>query len=269
MFFRKLIAFIKKDFFVHISYPLSYMLTFMGAIVSVVIFYFIAKLLGDGISPYLKEYNGKYFPFVLIGLTFYNYLSIALKTFSMTVREEQMMGTLEAIFLSPTKISTIIISMSCLDFIFSSLNAFICLFLGVFFFNLKLANINFWAIFIILILTIISSSTIGIISAAFIMIFKRGDPIAWAINLFSAFFGGVYFPLSILPKSLRIISNLLPFTYSLRTLRYALLKGYNLKMLLPDILILSAFCIVLLPLSISMFKFAVKKAKIAGSLAHY
>lgn len=269
MFFRKLIAFIKKDFLIHISYSLSFILNVLGVIVSVLTFYFIAKMFGQGINPYLKEYGVGYFPFVLIGLAFYNYLSVALKTFSISVREEQMMGTLEAIFVTPTKVSSIIICMPCWDFIFSSLNAFICLLFGVCFLGVKLVNPNFLAILIILVLTIISSSCVGIISGAFIMIFKRGDPITWSINLISGIFGGVYFPVAILPKNLHFISNLLPITYSLEALRYALLKGYGVKILLPDILTLLVFCIVLIPLSISIFKYAVRKAKITGSLAHY
>ncbi|MFC1658030.1 ABC transporter permease [Candidatus Omnitrophota bacterium] len=269
MFFRKLIAFIKKDFLIHISYRISFMLNILGVIVSVLIFYFIAKMFGQGMNPYLAEYGVGYFPFVLIGLAFYNYLSLALKTFSISLREEQMMGTLETIFLSPTKISNIIICMPCWDFVFSSLNALVCLFFGICFLGVKLVNPNFLVITVILILTIISSISIGIISGAFIMIFKRGDPITWSINLISAIFGGVYFPVTILPKNLHFISKLLPITYSLEALRYALLKGYGIKALLPEIISLLVFCIVLIPLSISIFKYAVRKAKISGSLAHY
>jgi len=125
------------------------------------------------------------------------------------------------------------------------------------------------AAFIILILTIISFSSIGIISTSFVMVFKRGDPISWLITTFSGFFGGVFFPVTILPKALRAISYLFPITYSLRSLRLAILQGYSLKLLLPDIIMLVFFCIILLPLSIWVFKYAVKKAKSDGSLTHY
>ena len=269
MFFRKLAAFIKKDFLIQISYRFSFMLNCMGLFIWVAIFYFIARMIGKGMNPYLKEYNADYFSFVLIGLAFYGYFFIALKAFSTSIREEQMMGTLEAIFLTPTKTAAVIIGMSFSDFIFTSSNAFICLFLGVFFLGVKLTGVNLGAIFVILALTVVFSSSIGIISAAFIMLFKRGDPITWLISLFSGFFGGVYFPISILPNKLQFISQLLPITYALSALRHALLQGYSLKMLSSDIVILLFFTLVLFPLSIFIFKYAVERVKTEGSLAHY
>lgn len=237
--------------------------------ISVVTFYFIAKLFGKGATPYLKDYGGEYFPFVLIGIAFYRYLSIALGSFSANLRREQMMGTLEAMLVTPTKISTIIISMSVLDFIFTSITVILYLLFGVFFFGVNLVGASFFSASIILFLTIISFSSVGIISASFIIIFKRGDPITWLIGAFSALFGGVYFPITVLPKGLQVVSCLLPITYSLRALRHALLQGYPFELLASDIIALVIFSIFLLPLSVLIFKYAIKKAKIDGSLVHY
>ncbi|MFA6358397.1 MAG: ABC transporter permease [Candidatus Omnitrophota bacterium] len=269
MFISNLRAFIKKNFLINISYRLSFILNLAGVIASVLTFYLITKMFGQGINPYLKEYKGGYFPYVLIGLAFYNYLSLSLRAFSVSLREEQLTGTLEAIFLTPVKVSTLIICLPCWDFIFNSLNAFFCLLFGIYFLGVKLVSPNFFAVLIIIVLTVISSISIGIISGAFIMIFKRGDPIIWLVNLVSGIFGGVYFPAVLLPKKLHFVSNLLPITYSLEALRSALLKGYGVKELLPGIFILIAFCVVLLPASILIFKFAVRMTKATGSLAHY
>jgi len=101
------------------------------------------------------------------------------------------------------------------------------------------------------------------------MVFKRGDPVVWIISLVSGIFGGVYFPVSVLPEKLRFISHLLPITYSLEALRNAMIKGYGLRELLPAIAVLAMFCLVLLPSSILIFWFAVKKTKASGSLAYY
>jgi len=269
MFFRKLIAFIKKDFLIFRSYRLFLILSCLGAITLVITFYFITKLFGQGINPYLKDYGGEYFPFVLIGLAFYTYFSTALRAFSARVRQEQMMGTLQAIVLTPTKIPTIVFAMPCWDFLFSSLNALICLLLGVCFLGVSFVNVDFLVVLLVLGLIVIITSSIGMISAAFIVIFKKGDPIVWLTTLFFSFFGGVYFPITILPKKLYLISNFLPVTYALRALRHALLGEYSFKMLLPDILILLVFCAVLFPSGILIFKYAIRRAKLTGTLAYY
>lgn len=267
--FKKAAAFIKKDFLIHKSYRFYFILSWFSLFIPVMIFYYVAKLFNKTPVIHLEKYGGEYFPFVFIGIIFSGYLTIALTSFSANIRREQMMGTLEAILLTPTKPSVIVVSMFLWDFIFTSISVFIYLLLGVSFFGINLINANFFCAFIILTLTIISFVSIGVISASFIMVFKMGDPIALVVSLFSSLFGGVYFPVTVLPKGLQIVSQLLPLTYSLRALRYALLQRYTLKMLLSDISMLLLFCVILFPLSIQIFKYAVKRAKIEGSLAHY
>jgi ABC-2 type transport system permease protein len=101
------------------------------------------------------------------------------------------------------------------------------------------------------------------------MVFKRGDPIQWGIGTLSTLLGGVYFPVAILPPALQWISRLLPITYSLHAMRLALLQDAAWSELIYDLLILSLFVIVLLPLSLLAFRYAVRRAKVEGSLTHY
>ena len=136
-------------------------------------------------------------------------------------------------------------------------------------FGVNMGNANLFAAMIILILTVICFSSLGIISASFIMIFKRGDPVNWVFGSVSALLGGVLYPITVLPGWLQIFSYLLPITYSLRGMRLALLQGYSLAALGLDILALLVFSVVLLPLGILCFRYAVKKAKMEGSLTQY
>ncbi len=269
MFISKVIAFIKRDFFNQVSYKLDFFLGWLGILVQIVTFYFISRLFGKEAGGYLRDYGGQYFPFVLIGIAFSGYLLNALKDCANNLRLEQLIGTLEMMLVTPTKLSTIIFSMSFWSFIYTSISVFFYLLCGVLFFKLNLSQANFLSALVVFILTIFSFSSIGVISAAFIVVYKRGDPINWLIGTFSVLFGGVYFPVNILPKSLQLISCFLPITHSLKGLRYALLEGYTLNALLPEISMLFVFSVVFLPLSILIFKYAVKKAKINGTLAHY
>ncbi|MBU4312092.1 MAG: ABC transporter permease [Candidatus Omnitrophica bacterium] len=269
MSLNKIRAFIKRDFSIEVSYRLSFFLRLARILVTVLIFYFISKLFGKGASEHLQEYGGEYFPFVLIGIAFSGYLMFGLRSFSESIRQEQMMGTLEAVLVTPTRVSIIVIGASIWNFVFSSITVFIYLLLGVVLFGVDLSSMNLVSGVIILILTILSFSSIGIISAAFVIMLKKGDPLTWFMGTCFSFLGGVYFPVDIMPKFLQVFSSLLPITYSLRSLRLALLKGYGLNMLLPDIVPLFIFCVLLMPISIGLFKLALKKARIDGSLVHY
>lgn len=267
--YKKAQAFVKKDILIQMSYKLSFFLQFSGIFFSVLTFYFIAKMIGDAAIPYLEPYGGDYFSFVLIGIAFESYLWTGLRSFSESVRMEQMMGTLEAMLVAPTKVDTIVIFSSFWNYIFATVRVLIFLLLGVFLFGVNMGNANLFAATILLILTTICFSSLGIISASFIMVFKKGDPMNWVFGSVSALLGGVLYPITVLPGWLQIFSYLLPITYSLRGMRHALLQGYPLGTLSWDILALAVFSAVLLPLGLLCFRYAVRRAKMEGSLTKY
>lgn len=266
---RKMAALVKKDFLTEISYKLSFLLLLLGTFISVSLSYFLAKLVGIAAQPYLEAYGGDYFSFVLIGKAFYEYLRVGLGSFSQSIRGEQVIGTLEAMLATQTKASVIILASSLWDFILASFHVLIFLLIGAFLFGIDLGKTNILSALIILALTILSFSSFGVISASFIMVVKRGDPINWIISKASTLLGGVYYPITILPSWLQVLSRLLPVTYSLSAMRHALLQGYSLKALAFDIVGLMLFSAVMLPVSLFIFGYAVKRAKVNGSLAQY
>ncbi len=136
-------------------------------------------------------------------------------------------------------------------------------------FDVNMGNANVVGALLILLLTIISFSSLGIISASFIMVLKRGDPISLMFTGVSGLLGGLYYPISVMPDWLQKLSYLLPVTYSLEGMRLALLKGYSLSALMPNIVALVLFSIIMLPLSILVFGYAVRRAKMDGTLTQY
>jgi len=175
---------------------------------------------------------------------------------------------LEAMMVTPTSTSSIIALSSLWSFIFASFRVFLYLVIGIFL-GVDMTHANVLGALIILILTIICFSSIGILSASFIMVFKRGDPINMLLMGSSELFGGVLFPIEVFPGWLQNISHILPITYSVSGMRHAILQGYTLGSLAPDILILALFSIILLPLSLFVFERSVLKVKAEGGLVQY
>jgi ABC-2 type transport system permease protein len=134
---------------------------------------------------------------------------------------------------------------------------------------MDMGGANFPGAILILVLSITSLGGFGIISASFIMAFKKGDPLGWVFSSLSGFLGGVVYPIEVFPGWLQKCSYLLPITHSLKGMRLALLQGYSIKALLPSILALMLFTAIMLPLSLLVFQKAVKKAKMDGSLTQY
>jgi ABC-2 type transport system permease protein len=194
---------------------------------------------------------------------------VGLSSFSSSLRQAQTTGTLEAMLTTPTALSTIILSSSLWSYLLTTLRVLIYLLIGGAFLKVDLGGGNYPGALIVLILTIVSFSSLGILAASFIMVLKRGDPITWLFNATSSFLGGIYYPVTILPGWLQFFSYLLPVTYALRGMRLALLQGASTGAILPDILVLAIFSVLLMPASLLAFRFAVKRAKVDGSLSQY
>lgn len=269
MWYNKLSAFIKRDFQNEKSYRLAFIMRFTGIFFSTATFFFIAKLVGKSVNPYLKPYGGNYFSFVLIGIAFTSFLTVGLNTFSQSIHKAQAQGTLEAMLVTPTKLNSIIMFSSVWSFFMTSISVVIYLVLGSLVFGADFTKANFGAAFLILILTILLFSAIGIVSASFIIVFKQGDPVNWVFSSMSSLIGGTFFPIAVMPGWMQKIAKVVPIYYSLQGMRQALLMGYSFQALSYNVLVLFGMTIVFIPLSIWSFSYAVKQTKIDGSLTTY
>jgi len=267
--FRKPLLFLRRDLKTQMRYRLSFVLQLLGILFSSATFYFVAQLFGSGVGPDLSGYEGGYFSFVLIGIAFAGYQSVALYSFSSVVRSAQVTGTLETMLVTPTRLSTILLSSCLWNFTFTSLRVVLYLLAGVALFGVDLRQANLLAALIVLGLTILALSGIGILSACFIMVFKRGSPINFLIGSLSTLLGGVYYPLQVLPPWLQALARLFPLTYSLEAMRRALLAGETALDLAMEIGVLAAFSAALLPLGLLAFRYAVRQAKRDGSLTQF
>lgn len=262
-------AFLKRDLSQALSYRLSFLLQFVSIFMSVAIFYFLSRLFGNAVAPQLAAYGGDYFSFVLIGLAFTGFMGLSLSSFAQSIREGQVMGTLEIMLLSPTRLSAILLSSSLWSYLLTTLRVVVYLSLGVLVFGVSLGQANFVSALVVMVLSIVSFSGIGILSAALVLVVKKGDPIAWLFGGASSLLAGVYYPISVLPDWLEPLSRFLPLTYALDAMRLAMLKGSSLYELRFDILALLGFTIVLTPLAFLVFRKALKRAKMDGSLIQY
>ncbi|HEY98251.1 MAG TPA: ABC transporter permease [Dehalococcoidia bacterium] len=262
-------AFIKRDFSQAISYRFSFMLQIGGVFFSVAIFYFLSELFGGAIAPQLEAYGGNYFSFVLIGLAFTGFLGLSLSSFATSIREGQVMGTLEIMLLSPTRLSTILICSSLWGYVMMIFRVVLYLVVGAFIFGADLGGANIGGALLIMLLSIASFTGFGVLSAALVLIVKKGDPVAIMLNGASSLLAGVFYPVAVLPDWLEPVSKVLPLTYALDSMRLAMLQGKSIYELRYDILVLLAFTLVLTPLSFLVFRRALKKAKMEGSLIQY
>lgn len=266
---KELGAFLKKDFLEESSYKLAFLFNLFGVLLSVLSYFFIDKLFGQKIVKPLAEFGVDYFSYVLLSMAFFSYVGVGLGSFAGRIRSEQIQGTLEAILLTPAKVSTLLLSLAVWNLILATFDLLIYILLGAFFFKISFANTNLLSAFTILLFTVISFSALGILSASFTLVFKKGNPLSWIISSLEGLLGGVYFPITVLPQWLQFISIFFPVTHAIRAIELAVYKGYSVIQLSREITFLAMLTFLLLPLSLSVFKYSLKKARRNGSLGQY
>lgn len=266
--FKKIRACLTRNIQVNASYRLSFCMDIISVAASTTTFFFISKFFNQHTSAPFSALGSDYFSFVLIGIAFNGYLSAGLSSFHQAISYEQSEGTLELLLLSPTKLPLILTCAVAGNFLFVTARTLAYFFIGWLIFGLDITHINFISSICIVLLATISFVSLGILSASFLLVFKRGDPIDWIFGGLSRLLGGVFFPISVLPAFLQHLSLLLPTTYILQALRKSIIHGVSIPQLMPEISYLVLFAAFCAPLSFFAFNAALHHAKKNGSLLY-
>lgn len=264
-------AFLVRDFRLFVSYRMQFFLQIFSILIIVTTLFFISKIFAGFTDTRFTQWRNPLAAW-LTGLAVLNYFMTGFSSLANSVRQEQMQGTLESVLLTPINLPTVIVASSAWDFVQATFFSSLYLIFGRLFFNVHYAG-SFFLAFIFLILTTLVLACLGILSASFAMVFKRGDPFGVFLGTGSALFSGVFFPTQLLTDyagpTLGGISRLLPPTYGLQGIREVLIEGRSLFEVKEPMITLLVFLAVLLPFSLWVFGRAVRRAKREGSLIQY
>lgn len=263
----KVRAIFVRDAKLALSYRANFLLTLAGTAISVTLAYFISLAAGPNTRLNFGVPGLSYFDYLAINMAFVRFQSTGLTSYAEVVRDNQTAGTLEVTLATPTGLPTIVLSAGLWAFTFSAVQAVIYVVVATFF-GLNVSHVNLWALVVILLLTVISSSPLGIIAAAMAVTFNKTGPVDFVVSTTTWVFGGIYLPLTALPPFVQYVGWCLPVTHALGALRAAM-HGNSLAETSGDVVWLSVATAVLLPISLWLFALSVRRAKIDGTLGHY
>src|SRR5215467_12428235 len=241
VFFRELFLFFRRDLQIAKSYRSPIVLEAIQALFGTAMFYYIARFVD---SPELRQtipQNGGYFAFALVGFVFLDYLNAALDTFDRSLEEARDSGTLEHLLATQTTLPAMLAGSALYPFAATTLRIAVYLAWGALFFGFPLRSADWLAVLVVVVVSLLAFSGLGILSAAYLLLFKRGNPAKWLVIGISSVVGGMLFPISILPNWLQILARLNPITYALDAMRAALLGSARVQDLLKPIAILLCF----------------------------
>jgi ABC-2 type transport system permease protein len=266
--FRKIAAFFWRDFAIARGYRGALLLETLEALFGVATFYYLSRFVQ---SPELSSElpaGTNYFAFALVGFAFFDYLSVSLSAFDASLEEARQNRTLEALLVTQTPLPIILAGSAAYPFVALAIRTCVYLAWGALLFGFTPRSANWPGALAILLASILAFAGLGILSAGYSILFKRGNPAKWIVLGVSGLVGGMMYPVSVLPLPLRMLARLIPVTYSLEGMRAALLAGAGWRELLPSIGALLLFAAILIPLSFLVFAWALRRTKITGTLTH-
>ena len=244
------------------------MLEAVEALFGTATFYYVARLVDSPAVQLALPQGGSYFAFSLVGFVFLDYLNAALNNFDNSLVEARDSGTLEHVLVTQTSLPVFLAGSSVYPFVSTTVRIAIYIAWAAILFKFPLHQANWLAVIAVLAASLLAFSGLGILSASYALLFKRGNPAKWLFLGITSLTSGTLFPVSVLPRTLQFLARLNPVTYSLEAMRATLLAGATVAALWRPLAVLLGFVAVLLPISMGTFAWSLRRTKATGTLTH-
>ena len=266
---RKTLVFFRRDLAIARSYRGAFFYELLEALFGVATYYYLSRFVQSVELSRVLPSGVDYFAFALVGVAFYDYLTVSFDVFENNLQEARQNGTLEALLVTETSLATQLAGSCIYPFALLALRTVVYLAWGMTLFGFPVAAANWPGALVVLLISIAAFAPLGVLSAAHLLLFKRGSPVRWVFLGVAGLVSGMVYPVTVLPDWLQSVARFIPLTWSLEAMRAALLGGASFGALWPALQALLLFAAVLLPLSLVVFGWALRRTKITGTLTHF
>jgi ABC-2 type transport system permease protein len=155
---------------------------------------------------------------------------------------ERRIGALERLLLAPLRLPALLAGKLLGGMVFGLATTVVVLI--VMLAILGTASMNWWLLFVTLIISAAAFSALGVLISVSVKEVFEAQTLANAFRFPMMFLGGVFVPIASLPLWLRVVARMLPLTYAVEALRVAI-GGADPALALLDLVVLAAFTAVL------------------------
>jgi ABC-type multidrug transport system permease subunit len=247
------------------SYRAAFALDALHGLLTLAIYFFISRFFSEPDTAALND-APNYFAFASVGIITGAILLSGAVEVSRRLREEQLAGTLEALAAQPLTPTEMCLGLVGFPFGFALVRALLYLLIATFAMNVNLLDVSWIGLVLVLLSATAAFAALGIVAAALVLTFKRGDVITATLVTIMTVVSGSVFPISTLPGWLQPIARLLPTSVAFDGVRNAIFRGEGWAL---DVLKLIGFAGLGLPLAATLFGLALENAHRSGSLTAY
>jgi ABC-2 type transport system permease protein len=222
---RKVPAFLRRDLLTMLSYRAAFVGDLVAIAVQAVMFGFVAELVDPSALPTYNGVQTGYFEFVMVGVVIVTVSGLLLQKVSTAIRQEQMMGTLEALLVTPTSPTTVQVGSAGFDVLFLPVRMAALLLAVALTLGLDFEPSGVLPSLVLLMCFVPFVWGLGLVAAAVIVTFRRGGGVIGIAMGILGLASGAIFPLSLLPGWIQTIAEANPFAIVMEGTREALIGG--------------------------------------------
>ncbi|HVM30946.1 MAG TPA: ABC transporter permease [Candidatus Limnocylindrales bacterium] len=216
----------------------------------------------------LDQDNARLILSLMIGATFWNYLSVVFSVVAEQISWERWEGTLEYTMMAPVRRVSQLFGSTVFAVLWGLLHTSVVLIVLVLFFGIDLSRADFLTAGVLMAVGSLSIIGIGMIAATLPLIWvERGDQMVFVLQSLLLLISGVYYSVTILPEWMQVIAAFSPATYILDGIRLGLIDGAPVTSIgFSHLLPLVVMAVVFIPLGAWIFARAEAYAKRTGKL---
>jgi ABC-type multidrug transport system permease subunit len=265
----KLTAFFRRDLLMALSYRVAFITDWFNLILQVLIFFLVSRLVDASKLPSFGGDPTTYVEFATVGIAVASFMQIGLTRVMGAIRGEQLMGTLETLFSTPTAPTTIQLGSVVYDVVYVPVRTVVFLLLTAAILDVRITLGGILPTVGLLLVFIPLVWGIGMISSAAVLTLRRGDGlVGFAITILIAG-SSTYVPLRVMPSWARGLAAINPISTTLDAAREALLGNGGWSATLPAMAELLPLAVVAIAIGILAFRLSLKRERRLGTLGLY
>jgi ABC-2 type transport system permease protein len=265
----KIGAFVRRDLLILLSYRVAFFADVLQLCSHVLLFGLIGQLVDPALLPAYGGEPTSYLEFVAIGALLSLVFGMLLERVASAIRTEQMIGTLEALLVTPVRTFTLQVGSVAFDAVQVPLRMGLFLAVIAVTAGLELEPSGALPSIAVLIAFLPFVWGLGLLSAAAIVTFRRGAGVTAMAGMVLGLSSGAYFPLTVLPDWVAAVLTWNPMAIALEAMRETLIGGEGWSAIGRDVLLLVPMSLLALLVGAAAFRAAVARERRRGSLGMY
>ncbi len=266
-------AVVRREWTIFVRYPSWIIALFIWPVIFPMGYILTARALsgvnGVGLATFQRKTGlDEYVGYIAVGTMIWMWQNIVLWNVGGSLRNEQMRGTLESNWLSPTWRFSYLLGASVPQMVSMLMLLAVAALEYIFLFRVEFPG-SLWLCLLVILAAIPSIYGLGFAFASLVITLKEANAFVFLVRGVVMVFCGITYPIAILPEWMQTISKWLPQTYIIHAMRTAALSTEGLSAIAFDLQMLAIFGVFWLVVGYMLFDRMERRARKTGAIGQY